>query len=351
MLKNQTNHLYIHIPFCKQICTYCDFYRTKTNDEKIKSEYVLKIIKQINEDNNLYKTIYIGGGTPNFLNEVDLNNLLYACQNKLAKQYEFSIECNPEFVDKKQVAIFKKNKVNRVSLGVQTVNESILKLLKREHTNQDVIRSLELLKQANIDNVSIDLIYNLPLLKNQDLKDAFKLIKQFDVKHISFYSLEIKEGSILKKMNYKIDTNKEEDQLELIKQDLSNLGLERYEVSNWAKNKNYYSQHNIAYWNLNDWKAIGVSGYGYQNGIYYHNVGNINKWSKNDEIWSLKDLYENIFIMGLRTMQGIDLTIKRNLDAYNFLKDKINHNLVVVENNFIKAKNIDLLHEILIDLI
>lgn len=351
-MENKTKHLYIHIPFCKEICTYCDFYRTKTNDESIKTKYVELIVKQINESNNFYKTIYIGGGTPNFLSEKLLDFLLSNLNKKRDKDFcEFTIECNPEFINQKQIDLFKKNNVNRISLGVQTFNETILKLLKRTHQNKDVFNALNLLYKNQIKNVSIDLIYNLPLLKNKDIIDSFKFIKDYQIKHISFYALEIKEGSILNKTNYKINEDIEGIQLDLIKDEFHKLNYQRYEISNWALNNDFYSNHNLAYWNLLDWKAIGISSYGWENNVYYANQGSLLDWKPINQNWTKKDLYENIFIMGLRKLEGIDLSININNEAYLYLKNKLNFNLLEIKNNHIKAKNIDLLNEILIDII
>lgn len=350
-MKNKTEHLYLHIPFCKEICTYCDFYRTKVNNENLKKRYVEKIIKEIKEDQNKFKTIYIGGGTPNFLNDELLNNLLKSLKDKLQQNYEFTIECNPEFINENQVQIFINNNVNRISLGVQTLNETILKFLKRTHCNNDVYNALNLLFKNNLTNISLDFIYNLPLLKNKDIENSFKLIKDYKIKHISYYSLEIKKGSILNLQKYKIDENIEEEQLELIKKNFEDINYFRYEISNWAINKKYFSQHNLAYWDLKYWKSIGVSGYGYENDIYYQNLGNIDNWKKNEINWTKKELYQYILIMGLRKKEGINLKNKRNLNAYMFFKDKLNHDLIYIENNFLKAKNFDLLNNILLDII
>lgn len=350
-MKNNTNHLYIHIPFCKEICTYCDFYRTKTNNYSVKKIYINKIINELNQDNNLYKTIYIGGGTPNYLDDELLNNLLKNLKNKLQNNFEFTIECNPEFINENQLEVFKKNNVNRISLGVQTLNENILKLLKRTHNNNHVYNAIKLLNDFKFNNISLDFIYNLPLMKNKDLYDIFKFIKENYIKHISFYSLEIKEGSILNKSNYKINHNLEEEQFEIIKNEFEKLNYDRYEISNWAINHNYYSNHNLAYWNMENWKALGISSYGFENNIYYKNEGNINDWKKIDQNWSKLDLLQNIFIMGLRKTEGIDLNKPINKKAYLFLKNKLNFNNLVLENNKLKVKNIDLLNETLIDII
>ncbi|MDE5767306.1 MAG: radical SAM family heme chaperone HemW [Malacoplasma sp.] len=344
-------HLYIHIPFCHEICTYCDFYRSKTNDKKIIKKYIEKIVKEIKNDFNIYKTIYIGGGTPNFLDDTNLNYFLSSLKKNLDKNCEFTIECNPEFITQSQIDLLIKNKVNRVSIGIQSTNNNILKLLKRTHDFDTAIKAIKLLYKNKITNISCDFIYNLPLLKEKDILNTFKFIKDFQIPHISFYSLELKKGSILTKQNYKIDVNEEENQLEIIKQEFSKLNYIRYEISNWAKTNQYFSKHNLAYWNLCDWKGIGISSYGFENNIYYKVDGTILDWVKKEEKWNQKEINENIFLMGLRKTEGINLKIQRNYQAFNYLKNKINKNLVTIQNNHIKAKNIDLLNEILLDII
>ncbi|MCF0217913.1 MAG: radical SAM family heme chaperone HemW [Malacoplasma sp.] len=350
-MTNNTKHLYIHIPFCKAICTYCDFYRTKTNDKNLINQYIQKIVNEIKQDNNVYQTIYIGGGTPNFLDDKLLNQLLSALNQKRAKDCEFTIEANPEFINNSQCEILKHNQVNRVSLGIQTTNDTILALLKRTHQFKDCVNAIKILKKFQIYNISCDFIYNLPLLKITDLKKSFAFIKTYQIPHVSFYALEVKSGAILNKLNYKIDEDREAIQLEYLKNEFIKLNYNRYEISNWAINPSFESLHNLAYWNLEDWKAIGIAAYGYEKNVYYHNQGTLLEWEKNNTFWDDKETYINTFIMGLRKKNGIDLTIPRNLNAFDYLKNKLNFKLLTIENNFIKAKNFDLLNEILLDII
>lgn len=168
---------------------------------------------------------------------------------------------------------------------------------------------------------------------------------------MSFYSLELKEGSILTKQKYRLNTNIEEDQLDFIKNEFNKLNYFRYEISNWASDNMYISKHNLAYWNLSNWKGIGISSYGFENGEYYKYQGTILDWKKETWKWTNQEIFENILIMGLRKSEGIDLSIQKNLDAYNHFKNRLNHELIKIENNHLKAKNFDLLNEILLDII
>ncbi|MDE6429138.1 MAG: radical SAM protein, partial [Malacoplasma sp.] len=313
--------------------------------------YIEKIIKEIKKDFNIYKTIYIGGGTPNFLDDINLNNFLFSLKKNVDKDCEYTIECNPEFITQNQIDIFIKNKINRISIGIQSTNDNILKLLKRTHDFKIAIEAIKLLQKNKITNISCDFIYNLPLLKEKDILNVFQFIKDFKIPHVSFYSLELKKGSILTKQNYKIDIDEEENQLEIVKREFKKLNYIRYEISNWAKENQYFSKHNLAYWNLCEWKGIGISSYGFEKGIYYKIDGTILDWIKKEEKWNQKEINENVFLLGLRKTEGINLNIKRNHQAFNYLKNKLNKNLLVIENNHIKAKNIDLLNEILIDII
>lgn len=348
---NQAKHLYIHIPFCHRICTYCDFYRKKSNSYQEKKNYIEKIILEIKPLKEKFETIYIGGGTPNFLDDDILDLFLNECKDKLANDYEFTIECNPEFLTLNQASILNKNKVNRVSLGVQTTNENILKLLNRQHKNIDVTNAVRYLNQNNITNISFDFIYNLPLMSLSDLKKDIDFALNNKATHLSFYALEIKEGSTLNKQKYKIDESSENDQFEFLENQLNKSNFKRYEISNWSLNGNFNSKHNIAYWKMNDWKAIGVSAYGYENNRYYKNEGNTENWIKKIEQWSEVETYQNILIMGLRMIEGIDLSIPINLKAYNHFKNKIDDKNIVIENNKLRAKNINLLNDILIEII
>lgn len=350
-MENKTKHLYIHIPFCKYICTYCDFVRKVPKNQSEVEIYINKIIDEINQLNNIFETVYIGGGTPNYLNDYLLDKLLYSLQKNINDKTEFTIECNPDFINQNQIEILTKNKINRISLGVQTTNLQILKLINRRHTLDDCINAIKLLQQNNITNISCDFIYNLPLLKNSDLDDAIKFCLDNQIKHISFYALEIKEGSILKKKNHQIDLDNEENQLLYLIEKLNKTNYQRYEVSNWSLNNQFKSQHNLAYWLLKDWKSIGYGGYGLEERNYYHIVGDYNNFYKENNILDNKEYYLYILMMGLRLIDGINLSILDNNLAYQYYKEKIDHSLVEIKNNQLKLKNINLLDNLLINLI
>ncbi len=331
-------HVYIHIPFCKYICTFCDFKRdivTKYNVET----YVDKIISELS---GKYSTIYIGGGTPNVIEDKLLRKLLSKCQEHLDVDYEFTIECNPDSVTESQVDVMKECGVNRISIGVQTTNDKILKLVNRLHTIKDVEKAISLLYDRGIDNVSLDFIYNLPFLKLSDIDNAITLLNKFNIKHVSFYSLELKEGSIMtKKGEIKIDTDIEEEQMQYIEEKLLNTNYHRYEVGSWAIDSQYQSAHNKAYWMTKEWQAIGYGAHGFTNMNQYSFDGSIDNWVRKDNIISREDLYQQILMMGLRLVEGIDLSVEVNNDAYMHFKGKLKK--VSVVNNRLLCDNVSLL--------
>ncbi|MEG0124099.1 MAG: radical SAM family heme chaperone HemW [Malacoplasma sp.] len=342
----KTKHLYIHIPFCKDICTYCNFYRRKEEDEKKIDAHIDKLVQQIKLMNNKFSTIYIGGGTPNYLSDKNLNYLLSSLEKNISLETEFSIECNPEFMTDSQAKILIRNKVNRISIGAQSLNNDILKSLNRNHNVSNITDAIDILYKNGINNISCDFIYNLPNMTLKDLDDIFEFIRNKNIKHISFYSLELKENSDLFNKEYKLDCEMDEIFFEAIKNKFIEIGYERYEISNWCISEKYYSQHNIAYWHLNDWAAIGNGAYGYEDKNYYFN--NIDSCSF--EKWDNVEIYKNSLIMGFRLIKGLNLDIQRNLDAYNYFRDEIK-DLTCIKDNYLSALNIDFLHDLLLKII
>lgn len=346
-----TKSLYIHIPFCGNICWFCNFKRIKTNEYNIIENYIKKIIIQLENESikKQYKTIYIGGGTPNYLPENLLTLLLSSINNFIDfNDYEFSIECNPEYINESQIKIFKKFNVNRISLGVQSLNHDILKKMNRHHDNKQVENAINLFYKYNIENVSLDFIYNYPDMTFFDIDEVFNFVIKNKIKHVSFYSLEIKDNSILKKNNYKIDENNEEKQLLYIIDKFKKNNYKRYEISNWCLSKKYESKHNKVYWNFEDWKAIGFGAHGHENNILYFYEGNVQNFKKYEEKLTTEEVYQNILMMGLRKTEGIDLSFQKNSLAFNFYKNKLKQYIIV--DNKIKAINIDCLNDVIIDI-
>lgn len=347
-MTDKLKHLYIHIPFCKNICAYCDFIR-QLKDDKVVNTYLTRIIKEIDNIKNKLTTIYIGGGTPNCLNDTQLNLLLKHAYAKLNSKYEFTIELNPELISRKQATILKLNGVNRVSIGAQTTNNAILHQFNRQHALKHVIQAISNLKKVGITNINLDFMYGFNEMKPNDIISAINFIKTHQVKHVSWYALELKENSKLAHDGYKLNEDLVEQHLKLIIKHMHKINFKRYEVSSWSKTFNYESIHNKAYWLTNDWKAIGYGGWGLENIIYYENVGNVNEWWQSKQRYNTHDYYLHILLMGLRLKDGLNLKNKIYFDAYKHFKNKLK--FVHIKNNHLIADNLNLLNECLVDLV
>lgn len=344
----RTKSLYIHIPFCKKICSYCDFVRVLNNDKTIVKNYIILLIKEIKKQCKFhkFKTIYIGGGTPNSLDEELLENLLKILYKYCNQNCEFSIECNPELVTENQVKLFKKYKVNRISLGVQSLSENILKTMRRDHSLFDVENALNLFYKYEIDNISLDFIYNYPNQTLYDLKLTVDFIKKHNIKHVSYYALELKDNSLLTKMGYKINLDNEEIHLQYLEHILKKNGYKRYEISNWSISEDYQSQHNLNYWKYNDWKAIGYGAIGLEkrNNYSYKTINNL---QKNKNIISKKEYEVNKLLMNLRLLSGFN--IKKNYKIFHKYKSKLKD--YYIHDDILRPKNINCLNDTIIGLI
>lgn len=347
-----TKSLYIHIPFCKKFCPYCDFVKCIYNNNNA-DLYVDKVINTLNKkySKNKFKTIYIGGGTPNCLSDEQLAKLLKHVSKFLDKKYEFTIECNPEFVTNKQVQILYTNKINRVSLGVQTLDKKILKTINRLNHKQMVKQAIETLLKNKIKNISCDLIYGFNNQTSQSIGDDINFLIKNNVKHLSLYSLEIKDSTPWGKMHYQTDEYAIEDHLKYVIKHLRNKKFVRYEVSNWAKNKQYRALHNLLVWQTNDWAAIGLGAYGMENKCLYHYEGTINTWKLVKEKLSNYDLYFQVLMMGFRTNEGLNLQNNLHKQTYFYFKDLIdNESLIKKIKNKLIFTNVNLLDNFLIKL-
>lgn len=341
--------LYIHIPFCRNICTYCDFKRDiyQKNDA---SNYIANLVKQLKGIKHSLETIYIGGGTPNCLDNFDLKLILEQLNNNCTSSTEFTIELNPEFVNLEQINLLKQYNVNRISLGVQSLNDSILKKIGRIHNKAVIISAIELLNK-HFDNISCDFIYNLPQMSENDIDDIVNFINKYQIKHLSFYALEIKDNALLNKMKYQIDIDEEANQMESLQAKLNlKTKLRRYEISNWSIGEKFFSKHNLGYWKMDQWYGIGNGATGFyqncyltadgQNFDYHYSIRRINQ----------REYYQDIIIMGLRLIEGLDMNNIIQKNAFEYFKIELEE-FLVKENNFLKIEKIDLLNEVLLKII
>lgn len=342
---SKVDAMYVHIPFCKSICSYCDF--TKVFYSFLyEDKYLKSLFNEIKEAKpNLCKTIYIGGGTPSVLSNEGLEKLLSFISLYLDKDNEFTIEINPETIDEEKVKLFVKYGINRVSIGVESFNEEILNILGRKHSLNDVKECVRLLNKYGLDNYSFDFIYGVRGLTFEHIKYDFSCIDELNPKHLSFYSLILENHTCLKVNNYK---EEEEDvvvdQYDFIHKELSNRGYCQYEVSNYCK-KGYESKHNLIYWKDKNYYGFGLGASGYINNIRYTNTKNLTKYMSGnnkriEEEVSIQEEKEEFLMLGLRLNEGVSISEYKkrfNEDLFEFknkeIKELLNQKLIKISGD------------------
>lgn len=328
---------YIHIPFCKTICSYCDFCKMFYNEQLV-DIYLLELEREINKNykGEKLKTIYIGGGTPSSLNLKQLDRLMNIIKIfNLEEENEFTVECNIENITKEKLELLYKNKVNRLSIGIQTFNEKYLEFLNRNHTKKEINEKINLAKKIGFKNINIDLMYAFPNETIEELDQDINEFLKLDITHISTYSLIIEPHTKLYIDKIKnIDEDLDRKMYDLICKKLNKYN--HYEISNFAK-PGYESIHNLTYWNNENYYGFGLGASGYINNIRYDNTKNINEYLKGNYIKNKEELTKNIeieneFILGLRKIKGI------NIEKFNKKYDNIFKYDVV--NRLLKEKKL-----------
>lgn len=351
--------IYIHIPFCSNICSYCDFAKFYYNSDWV-DNYLNSLEKEIklNYKGEAVDTIYIGGGTPTCLNMKQLEKLLKITNLFNKNNIEFTVETNVDLsLDK--IKLLNKYGVNRISIGVQTVNPKYLKFLNRNHTKEEIVNLINLLKQYNF-NINVDLIYALPGETLEELNEDLDFILSLDVNHISTYSLIIEPHTKLYIDNVSnIDEDLDYEMYKLINQKLNKY--HHYEISNFAK-KNYESKHNLVYWNNLNYYGFGLGASGYIDNIRYDNTKSYNNYINGNYILEkhkldLNETISNEFILGLRKIDGIDVNDfykKYNVDvtSIDIVKQLIKENkLNLTDKLKINSKYIYISNTILVNFI
>lgn len=331
-MSNKPQALYIHIPFCDHICTYCDF--TKLFYFKKYEKPYLDALKQEIKSYQIEKvnTLYFGGGTPTSLSDEGFKEILSFASCYLDKDYEFTVEANVENLTETKLQIMKECGVNRLSIGVQSTNNDLLKEIGRNHTYEDAVKAVALAKKYGFNNINIDLIFGF---KNQSLKQLKLDLENFiklDIDHISIYSLIVEEGSILfNKGTKEQDEDKSAEFYNTILDFLRKNGYERYEISNFVRNKKY-SKHNLTYWHDKEYYGCGLGASGYLDGIRYTNTKNLNEYLKLNFVKSKETLDGEAHLIcylltNLRLEEGFsrtDFKEKFGIDFIEKYNDKIN---------------------------
>lgn len=318
--------LYVHVPFCEQICHYCDFNKFFLQNQPV-DEYVdlaVKEMKQTVEEfpqTEMIETIYVGGGTPTSLSTPLLKRLLEAIPYNfsLANDVEWTVEVNPGSADAEKFEMMKQAGVNRLSIGAQTFDKSLLKAINRDHEPGDVEETVRLAQEAGIDNLSIDMMFGLPSQSFAQWEQSLAEAVQLPITHISAYSLKIEPKTVFYQMMNKGTLQLPEQELEAEMYEhmlcyLKEHGFQAYEISNFAK-EHQESLHNLAYWNNNEYYGIGAGAHSYIAGVRRRNHGPLPKYMKalqggdlpyleENEVSFSEKMEEEMF-MGLRKRLGV----------------------------------------------
>lgn len=357
--------LYVHIPFCKSICSYCDF--AKVFYKKDWAFSYLKALKKELESykNSRYDTIYIGGGTPTSLEDSLFEELLKSLSPLRKEKCEWSVESNPECLSDAKLELLKKYGVNRLSIGIQSSNASLLSLLERKHTFLEAENAIKMAKEKGFMNINVDLIYALQGESIDILDSDISSFLALEVPHISAYTLILEEGTKLKRDNYlPLSEDEEASQYEYLSQKLEENGYSHYEISNFAK-KGYECQHNLVYWKDQEYDAIGLGASGYKDNIRYSNTKNLSSYLKgncraSEEKIDFSSGLEYFFITNLRLQEGFSLVEFEERFTFSFEEkyrkeiDSLGKNgLLTIEKGHVKAtkKGFLLLDRILLELI
>lgn len=346
--------IYIHIPFCKQKCSYCDFHFS-TNLQS-KSTLIEAINKELelrkNEINQPLETIYFGGGTPSILTENELDSIF----NTISKNYitssikEVTLEANPDDLNKEKLNFLKSTPINRFSIGVQSFFEEDLRLMNRAHNAQEAETSIKLAQDFGFENITIDLIYGSTTTTNKMWKQNLQKAIELNVPHISSYALTVEEKTILdyqikKGISKPVDEDRQNEQFQLLVDTLTNNNFVQYEISNFGK-ENYFSLHNSNYWKGIHYLGIGPSAHSYNGKKRAWNIANNSKYiqaiQENNlpqEIEVLNEIeqFNEMIMIGLRTIYGIDLN-RINSEFSQPLVDYFHHELNQLINENLVAQ-------------
>ena len=304
--------VYIHIPFCENICSYCDFCKMYYQKKWV-IPYLNALQKEIlnRYHGEKIETLYIGGGSPSCLTKEELERL-FKIINKFRKssKVEFTFECNVENITEEKLKLLYKYEVNRLSIGVQTFHKKYLKFLQRNHRKEDVYGIINLAKKVGFSNINVDFMYAFPHQKIEDVETDIRLFLELDVPHISMYSLILEPHTKLyingtKEIGEDLDASMYEKICLLLKK----YGYEHYEVSNFCK-KGYASLHNLTYWNNEHYYGFGLGASGYIASMRYQNTRSLHNYIKGNyvlyqSILSKKDIVEHEWMLGFRKIKGI----------------------------------------------
>ncbi|MFI3237170.1 MAG: radical SAM family heme chaperone HemW [Lachnospiraceae bacterium] len=314
--------IYIHIPFCVSKCAYCDFLSAPASMDvweqylhMLKREIKDKLI-QYKETHILY-TMFIGGGTPSIVDANMLSEVVYEVLSymEVRDEIEISIECNPGTVTREKLEMYRRAGINRISIGLQSTQDQLLKKLGRIHTYEQFLHTYQTAREVGFENINIDLMSALPGQTLADYKRTLEEVLSLKPEHISAYSLIVEEGTPFYDMELDLpDEDTERAMYELTKSLLHDQGYERYEISNYAKST-YECKHNKVYWEGGDYLSFGIGGASYMAGMRFKNHSGLERYLQGDfsvedvQVLTSKEQAEEFFFLGLREMKGVDLEV------------------------------------------
>ncbi|HGR7787224.1 TPA: radical SAM family heme chaperone HemW [Streptococcus pneumoniae] len=357
-MQKKPTSAYVHIPFCTQICYYCDFSKVFIKNQPVDS-YLEHLLEEFRSyDIEKLSTLYIGGGTPTALSAPQLEVLLNGLTKNLDLSVleELTIEANPGDLNADKIAVLKNSAVNRVSLGVQTFDDKMLKKIGRSHLEKDIYENIDRLKLAGFDNISIDLIYALPGQTMEQVKENVAKAIGLDIPHMSLYSLILENHTVFmnRMRRGKLPLPKEEleaEMFEYIIAELERAGCEHYEISNFSK-PGFESRHNLMYWDNAEYYGIGAGASGYVNGVRYKNHGPIRHYLSaveegnaciTEDHLSQKEQMEEEMFLGLRKKSGVSMARFEEKFGQSFaglygeiVRDLVQQGLMQIEGDHVR---------------
>ncbi len=362
--------IYIHIPFCAKKCNYCDFISFENKNNMIE-EYINALKKEIEEfDFSKYEvtTIYLGGGTPSYIKENYIVEILELIKNKISTNktkwddIEITIEVNPGTVTKEKLKAYKNIGINRLSIGLQSTNDKLLKQIGRIHNYEEFLNTYNLAKKIGFNNINVDLMIALPNQTIEDIKESLEKIVSLDPNHISVYSLIVEEETLIAQQleEGKIELPSDDEERRMywyVKDFLELSGYNHYEISNFSKNGKE-SKHNLNCWNQEEYIGFGLASHSYIDGIRFCNISNLEKYIENinnldfnknkiiEEKQTKEDMEKEFMMLGFRKIEGVDISkfkekyLENPIFLYRKELDKlVKEGLIEVDLNNIKLTN------------
>lgn len=331
--------LYIHIPFCKQKCNYCDFYSIKWNEE-LENKYIEAVIKEIKSYKSVLDAMYVvdsiffGGGTPTIVKPENLKRIIDNLNEiiNIDNDAEISIEANPNTLTLDNLKAYKEININRLSIGIQSLNDEILKKIGRIHNSNEALEAIDRAKAIGYENINVDVMFNIPEQTVFDIEDTVSRIIERGVKHISFYSLKLEKGTpmyVMEKNNkiIMLDEDIEREMYYAGRSVMEKNNLLQYEISNFSE-KGYECKHNLKYWNQEEYIGLGPSAHSFLNNIRFSNPSDLHLYCENSklnnynriiqETLSKNDLIFEYIMLQLRLTKGLNINAFNNKFSANF---------------------------------